>query len=111
MNWDVWLEEYNGSEYSNVSYEAAKLAKNYRLASRIDKNRQISERALKATRQAYEENPCASDEQLRTRAKEIAYSSILALILSALIYAAISKAIEYFIKRIRESNTSSCNCS
>ena len=106
MNWDEMLEEYCTTlNCSSKQYDIAEWVRSKDLR-RMKRDRNNAKTAMNAVKKAYEANPGASPEEIRQQSyKFIASSAILSIILSALLYTAISKAIEWFIDRMYNKDT------
>jgi hypothetical protein len=106
MNWDEMLDEYCTTMNCNLKqYSLAEKTKSKDLR-RMKRDRNNAFAAMNAVKKAYEENPGASREEVRKQSyKFITSSAILSIILSAILYTAICKAIEWFIDRMYNKET------
>ena len=102
VNWDVLCEQFcveNG--ISEITYMQAVGANDQRALLRIEKKRKDAAKAMAAVKHAWQENPRATQEQMRRKAyKFVTGGVILTLLLQVLLSATIKLAIDYFLDKL-----------
>lgn len=105
MNWDELTEECARENGCSLQQLMAVSGNNRKLRRKLERDREAVIKVSNAVREAYEDDPTASRDQLRTKALGILSGSfLLGMLFQAIFGFFIRKILEWFLEKIFMSN-------